>query len=66
MADQFGVQFFEVSAKMNTNIAETFNHMARTIKTQILNDQVPIQTKSFTYSKPLVSGGEKAKKKGCC
>jgi len=65
MADQFGVSFFEVSAKENKNIAETFDYMARTIKTQILSDEVPIQTRSFTYSKPLVTG-EKAKKKNCC
>lgn len=65
MADQFGVSFFEVSAKENKNITETFDFMARTIKTQILSDEIPIQPRTFTYSKPLVSG-EKAKKKGCC
>ena len=65
LAEQFGVTFFEVSAKENKNIAETFDYMARTIKTQILSDEIPIQTRSFTYSKPLV-GGDKAKKKNCC
>jgi len=29
MADSFGVNFFEVSAKNGTNIADTFTYMAK-------------------------------------
>lgn len=29
MADSFGVNFFEVSAKNNSNITETFTYMAK-------------------------------------
>lgn len=29
MADSFGVNFFEVSAKNNTNITQTFTYMAK-------------------------------------
>lgn len=32
MADSFGINFFEVSAKNNTNITETFTYMAKEIK----------------------------------
>lgn len=36
MAEQFGVEFFEVSAKDNKNIAEMFHYMAQQIKNKIL------------------------------
>ena len=36
LADSFGVDFFEVSAKNNTNITETFHFMAREIKEKVL------------------------------
>ncbi len=36
MADSFGVQFFEVSAKNNSNISETFVYMAKEIKDKVL------------------------------
>lgn len=32
MAESFGVEFFEVSAKNNSNITEMFNFMAKEIK----------------------------------
>lgn len=65
MAEKFGVEYFEVSAKENLNIADTFGHLAKAIKNQVLCSEVPIQTRSFTYIKPTVPK-EKAKKKGCC
>lgn len=36
LAESFGVDFFEVSAKNNINITETFHFMAREIKEKVL------------------------------
>lgn len=36
MADSFGINFFEVSAKNNSNITETFTYMAKEIKEKVL------------------------------
>ena len=45
MADSFGVQFFEVSAKNNTNISQTFIYMAKQIKDKVLTGDESVFTK---------------------
>lgn len=52
MAEKFGLQFFEVSAKENINISEMFHFIAKEIKDKILGSEVPIQqpkSRTFTY-----------------
>ena len=51
IAEQFGVQYFEVSAKENRNISEMFNWIATQIKNKILNSEIPIQPKPYTFIK---------------
>lgn len=65
LAEQFGVKYFEVSAKDNRNISETFQYVATEIKNKILSSETPIQpSRPFTFIK-RDSAGE-AKKKVCC
>ena len=45
MADSFGVQFFEVSAKNNSNISETFVYMAKEIKDKVLTGDESVFSK---------------------
>lgn len=45
MADSFGVNFFEVSAKNGSNITETFVQLAGDIKTKVLTGDDSALTK---------------------
>ena len=68
MAEQFGLEFLEVSAKENINISEMFHLIAREIKDKVLSNEVPIQptkTRTFTYVGKSSKDAAK-KKKSCC
>lgn len=67
MAEQFGVEYFEVSAKDNKNISEMFHYMATEIKNKILSSEVPIQPKPHSFIKrENVTDKEGKRKKLCC
>lgn len=47
MAEKFGLQFFEVSAKENINISEMFHFIAKEIKDKILGSEVLSNNRSL-------------------
>lgn len=67
MADSFGIDFFEVSAKNNTNITEMFTYMAKQIKQKGLSSEDVVKTAMNRQGNRLTE--EKVKPKGkstCC
>lgn len=67
LAKEYGVKYFETSALNNTNIEETFNHLANDIFR--IKDYKEVGASSESQSKGINLGesqGGEAKKKGCC
>ena len=64
MAESFGMDFFEVSAKQNTNISETFNYMAKEIKEKLLSEDQAIMSKNSARGAKIEK--KKANKQTTC
>ena len=58
LADEYGMDFFETSAKSNMNVTETF--------TSLTNKILESNEKVKSDSVKLTTGGKKGDKKGCC
>jgi len=63
LANEFGIQFFETSAKNATSVEEAFLTLARDIKKRIDNDEV---TTGPTDVVPIGTPAEASKSGGCC
>jgi GTPase SAR1 family protein len=59
MADSFSVNFFEVSAKNNSNITETFSFLAQEIKEKVLSGDEDAITKEFPKGSRIDSKKQK-------
>ncbi|CAD8160875.1 unnamed protein product [Paramecium octaurelia] len=69
LAKQFGVQFFETSAKDGTNVSEAFFEMARAVKANLQNEKSPNPSNPQngpTKLTPTNPAAEEKKKTGCC
>lgn len=65
LADEYGLEFFETSAKTGHNVAELFQHIAH----NIIKDKKKTTTASRDTVKVTGKGGDsggKSDKKGCC
>ena len=63
LANNYGISFFETSAKSNVNVAETFQAIAKEIKDKIL---VSENNPGPGGNKLLDGETNKNKKKDCC
>jgi Ras-related protein Rab-8A len=70
LADEFGIKFFETSAKTNMNVEDVFFTIARDIKTRLASesDSKP-EAKNIKPDVKLTSGGnaqQKPASSSCC
>ena len=61
LADEYGVQFFETSAKNNVNVESGFIAIAREVKNRLMEEGGPVKKEHVSLNnKPATT------KKGCC
>ena len=70
LAKEFGMQFFETSAKTGLNVQEAFIYLAQKVKEKrekmaLLNPPVQ-ETNEVINIQATPKKGSKEKKKGCC
>jgi len=63
LANEFGIQFFETSAKNATSVEEAFLTLARDIKKRVDTDDVPAGPGDVV---PIGQTTEPTKNGGCC
>jgi len=70
LADEYGIKFFETSAKSASNVEEAFYSIARDIKKRLIDTQQPGATGGQTGGRvtlqPDGAPTDGEKKKGCC
>ncbi|KIZ04973.1 small rab-related GTPase [Monoraphidium neglectum] len=69
LADEYGIAFFETSAKDNSNVEEAFTSIARDVMQRLQQEQADQQAASALSPINLTSQLDRAKqrkKKGCC
>lgn len=64
LADEYGVKFFETSAKMNTNVTESFTSIAKAIKARLMDN--PDAAPAATGGVQLNQSGNAQGGKKCC
>lgn len=64
LADEYGVKFFETSAKMNTNVTESFTSIAKAIKARLMDN--PDAAPATTGGVQLNQSGNAQGGKKCC
>jgi Ras-related protein Rab-8A len=64
LADEYGMKFFETSAKNNINVEEAFVSIARDIKKRLMDN--PAAAKTDTKAGVADLGGAAKKEDGCC
>jgi len=65
LAESYGIQFFETSAKENKNVSEVFYSIAKEIKDSKLVN-MPKQSSSMAGEKQAVQLSSKKKRQGSC
>ncbi|XP_022890914.1 ras-related protein RABE1c-like isoform X2 [Olea europaea var. sylvestris] len=68
LADEYGIKFFETSAKTNMNVEEVFFSIARDIKQRLSETDSKIEPQAIriNQSNQPGSGGSAAQKSACC
>mmetsp|Transcript_4051 Transcript_4051/g.4673 ORF Transcript_4051/g.4673 Transcript_4051/m.4673 type:complete len:202 (+) Transcript_4051:27-632(+) len=61
LGEEYGIQFFETSAKSNINVTEAFTDIAKSIKKRLMDDP-----NAGAGRKPIVLDGDARKKTTCC
>ncbi|KAE7996823.1 hypothetical protein FH972_001512 [Carpinus fangiana] len=68
LADEYGIKFFETSAKTNMNVEEVFFSIGRDIKHRLAETDSRVEPQTLKINKPdqTDSGGQAAQKTTCC
>ncbi|XP_048503621.1 ras-related protein RAB1BV isoform X2 [Beta vulgaris subsp. vulgaris] len=67
LADEYGIKFFETSAKTNLNVEEVFFSIARDIKQRLADSDTRQEAQPSITIKPAdQSGNQAAAKSACC
>ncbi|KAF2300430.1 hypothetical protein GH714_013217 [Hevea brasiliensis] len=68
LADEYGIKFFETSAKTNLNVEEVFFSIARDIKQRLADMDSRAEPTTIKINQPGQAGGagEAAQKSACC
>ncbi|XP_052176861.1 ras-related protein RABE1c-like isoform X1 [Diospyros lotus] len=68
LADEYGIKFFETSAKTNLNVEEVFFSIARDIKQRLAETESRVEPQAIRINQSDQAGGaaEAAQKSACC
>ncbi|CAN1775483.1 Ras-related protein RABE1c [Linum perenne] len=68
LADEYGIKFFETSAKTNLNVEEVFFSIARDIKQRLADTDSKSEPQTIKINQPDQAGGasQAAQKSACC
>ncbi|KMZ71256.1 Ras-related protein Rab-8A [Zostera marina] len=68
LADEYGIQFFETSAKTNLNVEQVFFSIGRDIKQRLAESDNKPEDRTVKINKPDQAGGENTPsvKSSCC
>lgn len=67
LADEYGIKFFETSAKTNLNVEEVFFSIARDIKQRLADTDNKAEPTTIKINQDSATGsGQAAQKSACC
>ncbi|KAG8494995.1 hypothetical protein CXB51_012768 [Gossypium anomalum] len=68
LADEYGIKFFETSAKTNLNVEEVFFSIARDIKQRLVDTDSKAEPSTIKINKPdqAAGAGRAAQRPACC
>ncbi|PPS07654.1 hypothetical protein GOBAR_AA12972 [Gossypium barbadense] len=68
LADEYGMKFFETSAKTNLNVEEVFFSIARDIKQRLVDTDSKAEPSTIKINKPdqAAGAGQAAQRPACC
>ena len=68
LADEYGIKFFETSAKTNMNVEEVFFSIARDIKQRLAESDNRAEPQTIRINQPDqgAGGAQTAQKSACC
>ncbi|MBA0745230.1 hypothetical protein Gogos_007811 [Gossypium gossypioides] len=68
LADEYGIKFFETSAKTNLNVEEVFFSIARDIKQRLVDTDLKAEPSTIKINKPdqAAGAGQAAQRPACC
>ncbi|KAF7820481.1 ras-related protein RABE1c-like [Senna tora] len=67
LADEYGIKFFETSAKTNMNVEEVFFSIARDIKQRLAETDSKAEPQTIKINQPdPAASGQAAQKSACC
>nr|AFK40683.1 unknown [Lotus japonicus] len=68
LADEYGIKFFETSAKTNLNVDEVFFSIARDIKQRVADNDSKAEPQTLKINQPDQGAGsaQAAQKSACC
>ncbi|KDO72949.1 hypothetical protein CISIN_1g0279181mg, partial [Citrus sinensis] len=68
LADEYGIKFFETSAKTNLNVEQVFFSIARDIKQRLADTDSRSEPSTIKINQPDQAGGvgQAAQKSACC
>ncbi|CAI9105317.1 OLC1v1004214C1 [Oldenlandia corymbosa var. corymbosa] len=66
LADEYGIKFFETSAKTNLNVEQVFFSIARDIKQRLSDTDSKAEAKTLIINQPGPSNGQDQPQKSAC
>ncbi|MQM10935.1 hypothetical protein Taro_043833 [Colocasia esculenta] len=68
LADEYGIKFFETSAKTNLNVEQVFFSVARDIKQRLADNDSRAEDRTININRPVQTAGEgeATQKSACC